>query len=172
MAKDAGGLNDSGLTEARPVGKGFLRGLVQCHQGAMEFMQSLAADGVCHGLFHVGNGRIDDACRVVPTGRQVQERASPVVGGGMPGDIAQRNQGLHELTDGLFGDRHTGHEIAAAEARLCLGECADSPDPSSGKIAEPPCRERLGDGGRVAPHGAAEEPAEGLRIVRRRQTGA
>ena len=107
-----------------------------------------------------------------PPSRQVQERAPPVVGSGMPGDIAQGDQGLDELTDGLFGDPHTGYEITAAQTRLRPGQCAHSPDPALGKIAEPPCHERLGDGGRVAPHGAAEEPAERLRIARRRQTGA
>jgi hypothetical protein len=40
-----------------------------------------------------------------------------------------------------------------------------------GEIAESPCRERLGDGGGVTPHGSAEEPAESLWIARRRQIG-
>ncbi len=109
---------------------------------------------------------------VAPAGRQVQERTPPIVGRGMPGDIAQGDQGFDELADALFGDPQTGHEITTAEARLRLGQCADSPDPSLGKIAEPLCHERLGDGGRVAPHGAPEEPAEGLRMARRRQAGA
>ena len=51
-------------------------------------------------------------------------------------------------------------------------ERAHRPDPSLRKIAEPAGVERLGDGGRVAPHGPAKEPAERLRVVRRRQVGS
>ena len=127
-------------------------------------LQPLWAEGRRHGRFHLSNRRVDDPRRAAPAGREMQERAPPVVGGGSPGDIAQGDQGLDELADGLLGDPHTGHEITAAEPRLRLGECADGPDPSLGEIAEsrlpraPPTRGTRSAG---RPGGAASsEPAD------------
>ncbi len=132
----------------------------------MELLHSLAANGARHGLFHLGNRRIDDPRRVAPAGGEMQKRAAPVFGSGVSGDVPQGDQGLDELADRLLGDPHAGDEITAADPGARLGERAHGPDPLLGQITESAGLECLGDRGPVAPDGPAEKPAQSLWVPR------
>jgi hypothetical protein len=98
----------------------------------------------------------------------MEQRPASVVGGGTPFDIPQRHQALDELADGLLGNPHPRHEVAAAQARLRLCECAQGPDPPLGEISVAPTLKCAGYRGGVAANGTPQEPAERLRVMRRR----
>ena len=119
--------------------------------------------------FHPGHRLVNDPHRPSAPWGEAQERPATVLGGRASRQVPGGHQDVDQLAHGLLGDAHPGDQVAAAEARLGLGQRAERPDALLGEVAEAGALERPGDRAPVAAHGAAQEPVECLGVVRRGQ---